>query len=593
MSVQGFKNINNLKNLFVNPMGFISKGLLKIKTLVNEFRIDGSTQAMITHNRKLWKGWANPKADNIVLVEMHHSLGTLTADFYFTNVFARKKNARIVSFGRFRWNRKRALHALYKSGNAAEHITAHELSAAQEKRCRELFSRIRPSLKTKQDVFDLAFDGVNIGIDVFETYLREFNKPTLYFDAQFDSILEWAIGVYIYWSDYLQANKVVGIAVSHDCYIDCNILNRLAYKMKIPVFIPWYFSIVRCSRPHTWSARFLAYKRWFDQMTDEVQKAAVIKAKAQIEKRFQGKFEGDIWYMKVSAYQQPVSDKRVLRESNKLKVLICTHCFFDSPQYYGGMLFHDFHDWLSFLARIAQKTDYDWYLKTHPHPRPGTDEVIRSILGENSPITVIPSATSPHQLVKEGVSHVLTVYGTVGHEYPAMGVQVVNAGYNPHIAFNFNWTPKNLKEYESWLMDLSSINKKIDLNEVYQFYFMYHYYSVVDDLIFPSAKAILAKIGQAGMDTSTKVFSCILQDWNKDQHQKVIDKIERYIDADKDFLYLKGPISLKENEFVKDALCNPSRMDFPIRRNDGPHQTSGDIGRRARGEVEAFNGLSA
>jgi hypothetical protein len=562
MSVKNLKRINYLKSLIFDPKGAFLKGIFKVRTLFSDFWIDENTRAMIKHNKKLWAGWVDPKAENIVLIEMHGILATAVADFYFTNVFARKKNARIVSFGRYPWRRKRALHALYKSWNTSEHITALSLSPAQKKRCQEMMSHIRPTLKTKQDVFDLSVDGIEIGVDIYVTYLREFNKPTLYFDAQFDSVLEWAVSVVIYWVDYFKLNKVVGVVVSHDDYIDCNILNRVAYKNKIPMYMPSYFFISRGTRPYSYAARFWAYKRWFHQLADEEKQAAILKAKTQLEKRLQGKFDDDIWYMPVSAFKQPVDEKRVLRESNKLKVLICTHCFFDNPQSYGGMLFHDFHEWLTLLAEIAKKTDYDWYLKTHPHPRPGTHEVIRSILGEESPITIIPSETSPHQLVKEGLSHVLTVYGTVGHEYPAMGVQVVNAGFNPHVAFDFTWTPKDLKEYESWLLDLASLHKHVDLNEIYKYYFMTYYFCLVDDLVFPSTKKLLLDIGQVEMNSSTKFFDRIIKDWSMGHHQKVIEGLERYIDSDQDFLFLKGPISLKEDEFVNDLLCDGSRMNF-------------------------------
>ena len=67
----------------------------------------------------------------------------------------------------------------------------------------------------------------------------------------------------------------------------------------------------------------------------------------------------------------------------------------------------------------------------HPDPLPGTEVIIREILEEFPRITFIPPETSHHQLVKEGIDFVLTAYGTVGHEYPALGVQVINAGYNP------------------------------------------------------------------------------------------------------------------------------------------------------------------
>ena len=50
---------------------------------------------------------------------------------------------------------------------------------------------------------------------------------------------------------------------------------------------------------------------------------------------------------------------------DNIKVLICTHEFFDDPNSTGGLLFPDFYEWLKYLAQISNKTNYDWYIKPH------------------------------------------------------------------------------------------------------------------------------------------------------------------------------------------------------------------------------------
>ena len=69
---------------------------------------------------------------------------------------------------------------------------------------------------------------------------------------------------------------------------------------------------------------------------------------------------------------------------------------------------------------------------------------------------MIPEETSHHQLIREGIKFVFTVYGTVGCEYPLIGAQVINAGNNPHIAYNFNWHPTSIKEHENLVLRLPS-----------------------------------------------------------------------------------------------------------------------------------------
>ncbi|MFB1022343.1 MAG: hypothetical protein QMC40_06245, partial [Vicingaceae bacterium] len=77
----------------------------------------------------------------------------------------------------------------------------------------------------------------------------------------------------------------------------------------------------------------------------------------------------------------------------------------------------DFYEWLCFIGDISEKTNYDWYLKIHPDPLPGTLDNIHEILQNYPRITVIPHLTSHLQLANEGIDFVLTCFGTVGIEY--------------------------------------------------------------------------------------------------------------------------------------------------------------------------------
>jgi len=200
----------------------------------------------------------------------------------------------------------------------------------------------------------------------------------------------------------------------------------------------------------------------------------------------------------------------------------------------------DFYEWLCYLGKISEKTDYDWYLKIHPDPWPGTLETIQGILAEFPRITLIPHETSHHQLVKEGIDFVLTAYGSVGHELPALGVQVINAGYNPHVAYDFNWHPKSLEEYEYYLLNLDKLHKEINLEELYEFYYMHHYYVLADDLILKSYR-------QSLMDLTTEqrigsaVYGYFLDQLTDVKHQIIINNMQKFIDSGKPHYFSRGP----------------------------------------------------
>ena len=66
----------------------------------------------------------------------------------------------------------------------------------------------------------------------------------------------------------------------------------------------------------------------------------------------------------------------MLKKSNKIKILIATHSFVDSPHCFGNNFFTDHYDWLDSLGKISNEVDYDWYIKCHPNPTLSFDNTI-------------------------------------------------------------------------------------------------------------------------------------------------------------------------------------------------------------------------
>ena len=76
--------------------------------------------------------------------------------------------------------------------------------------------------------------------------------------------------------------------------------------------------------------------------------------------------------------------------------------------------------------------------------------------------------------ITENLDYGLTVYGSIAHELPLLGVKVINASLdNPHKAFNFSITPNNLSEYTKILNNLTKVKKKnTNTKSIYEFYYM-------------------------------------------------------------------------------------------------------------------------
>ncbi|HJO92914.1 MAG TPA: hypothetical protein QF753_05920 [Victivallales bacterium] len=494
---------------------------------------------IVKHNKKTWGKWniTNPKAE--LLIDAFRFPHWLIANSYFANILAKKYSAEIKSFSDSK-NISYLTKKILKSFNWRETVYPVYDEAILEKQ-KEYLERAHVKIKTKQDLFDYKIDKIWLGIDIYETYLRG-GRPTIDFtDQVFWDTVNDGIGHLLFWNDYFKNHNVAAILLSHDCYIKQDILAKVAYQNLIPVYLCNAIGLFLSKEPHDlYNNRFWNYPTQFRRLTKAEQEEAITWGKQRINTRLSGAGGGeDMQYSEKSAFISCNKDRRILKQSNKLKLIVTTHCFYDNPHGFGGMLFTDFHEWLTFLGEISNQTDYDWYIKPHPDYFPGTLEVISKITKSFPKITLLPPESSFHQLASEGVKYALTCYGSVGHELPLLGIQVINASYNPHSAYDFNYHAKSIEEYRYFLLNLNSLSKAINKNQVYEFYYMHYKYTQLDDLIFPSFKKMLTDISYKNRGDSA-VYNYFLDNWSNTKHIEIISKMEEYINSGKKNYYLKG-----------------------------------------------------
>ena len=98
----------------------------------------------------------------------------------------------------------------------------------------------------------------------------------------------------------------------------------------------------------------------------------------------------------------------------------------------------------------------------------------------------MPKNTSHNELISKGIKCVLTVYGSVSHEYPLFGIPVINAGENPHSGYKFSIYPRNYKNYNNLIDNISNIKKPTFINQIYEYYAMYNLvdYNIFKELEF-------------------------------------------------------------------------------------------------------------
>lgn len=485
------------------------------------------------------------KHNGVILVDIFYIPEALIAYAYFLNALKLKTGFDIKHFIYGHGLISPKVAAVYRSFNSKSALRIL-LNKKQKERAEALYQQILKNIKSKDDVYNIKIDGIHIGIDVYESYLRDFNQPTVdIHDPRLFTLLSHAINLTIFWDDFFANNKVGGYVTSHDVYVWMNIGCKLAYKHKVPVYLPNNRNINCVTEPFSIYSHFKQYPTWFKAMSPEKQSEAIALAESRLKTKLSGELTIEMHYATASGYGQK-STERVLSESNNIKVLIASHCFFDNPHAYNELMFTDFYEWLIFLGEISNKTSYDWYLKVHPDPLPGTEEIIKKILTKYSKIKLINYKTSHHQLIEEGIDFVLTCYGTIGEEYPLMGAQVINTSYNPRIAYNFNWHAKDKADYERLLLNLPNLKLNVDKKEVYEFYYMNYYYTWVDNIIFNSYRQYLSDF-KGKNRISGLAFDYFLDELTEDKNKQITSHMIQFIDSKKtSFFELVNQGNLKE-----------------------------------------------
>lgn len=496
-------------------------------------KMDNNVLEFIQHNKKIWGNNKTTKKKNKILLRHYSWIESIFIDWsYFSNYFANKYDAEIWAFD-FEYNFfDKSIEEIYQSFNVQHYLYLDE-NSEQKNIAKKIVDDIWPNLKTKEDWLNINIYGENFGMDILGYYIRSYPNEIIenIHTEPFKRYLWRMVSQIVFWEEYFKRDESVKVVLLGDAQYRDAIIRKIAVKNKILVY-----STDQDMR-YKWNNYipgnvFFYYKKFFQSLTTEQKEIGCSWAKKKLAARLNGDIN-DLIQMKESAYCNYSEKSNVLKKNNKIKVMICPHCFGDNPYGYGRFLFEDHWEWLCFLGEMSLKTNYDWYLKIHPESKDLDLYFMEKLIRKYPNIHVLPKKVSPIQLQKEGMKFAFTVWGTIGHEYPAFGIQVINAGVNPHIAFDFTWNPKTKKEYEYLLLNLENAEKKIDINEIYQFYSIYYlFHQRADqshyDVCYKNPLTISALRTLEGR-IETKRFREFLEDFSDQRHEEILKNVEKCV----------------------------------------------------------------
>ncbi len=497
----------------------------------------------IKHNESVWSS-EKIESVNKILVPFEDSkhwfeAGKSVPYAYVGNYLAKKYNAEINCYLRGHSVQRDLMYKHRTSRDISRSFNANGIfdvacNRQQTRDAKKLFDEIMSTVNNWHDLQNIKVDGIPLGNAIIRDYCRFFVPSVdMKSSPDFVRIVRRICRRIVFMLEYFQWHDDIKAIVLFDGVCREGPMRDIAVSKGIPTYALSYFGpAVKLDVGHPNNRHFGYYKDFFQQLSPKEQEIGLEWARRSLHARLQGNTK-DIPYMKTSIYSVESGD-RVLEQNDKIKLVICPHSLSDDI-HCGWSVFGCFMEWLVHLGELSNRTDYDWYLKPHPAYFPNDVQLHADFVKHYPRIKMIPAMTPPKQLKEEGVKFAFTIYGTLGHEYPALGIQVINAGNNPHVAFDFCHNPRTPEEFDELIFKLPELaDKPVDMQEIYQFYcihFLYYKHAnrQIQDIFFrrPELYPWLSKKQRnklpLGLINRHKYY---LEDWTPDFHEITKHKVE-------------------------------------------------------------------
>lgn len=415
---------------------------------------------------------------------------------------------------------------IYNSFGSKTHIIPEKKKLDKnniEKKIKKIFNKI----KNKKDVLKIKLENVVIGDLIYDGFLRKYNRPTININTKhFKNYLIDTIYLFYFWENYFKKNSIEAVISSHTVY-EFGILIRLAIKYKIFAITAGSFFIFNHNKKNFSIFDMRYYRTEFKKIPDIEKKKKIEISKKLLEKKFSGleTIENKVSALpKDSPFKSSKNDNRILRKSKKKKILIAAHHFSDAPNVYGKNLFTDFYEWIDFLGKKSENSNFEWYIKFHPLEFEDNKKTCEYFLQKYKKLILIDKNVKHGQIIRDGIDLVLTVYGTIGFEYAYFKIPVINAGpKNPHIAYDFNHYSSSKKEYNNAIDNFDKIKINYNKKQLYEYFYMryLHGFYLFDDEIKTNSNKVNYQ--------SPEVYKKWMNNFSKDKHRHLLNQIKIFL----------------------------------------------------------------
>lgn len=463
---------------------------LKIKKKFSRIILDNSTKKFISFNKNKYSLLNNNKTSGIVLVDLFDHPPFIFFWSHIVNFLLKKHSLRSEYFyftlhknffSKFKLYLNK-IKKIYSSFNVTEGINEQNFKYLKLdiSNAKIDFNRI----KNKHALQEYRYKNIKIGDLIYDTYLRTTYRPTVDIEDKYIfEIFLRARKMFDKINEYFDTKNVKLVISSHTYYIQYGLLVRLANLRKIPIIIihskargnkDFRLKILDQKFPTEHNDGYIDYSKTFKSLNKYKKKIALKLGELNLKNRLDGKSK--LSYLKYSPYRGLIK-KNFIYNNQKKNVIIFAHDFFDAPHRFRNMIFTDFYEQLKFFINISkQYNNLNWFIKPHPNHLKDNDLIFNDLKKKNQNIIFLNKKINNYEIIKSNPKFVITNNGTIAHEFAFFKIPVINTGDNPHINYNFNLHPKNMRELKNMISKIDYYKKKINFEKkkIYEFVYMHY-----------------------------------------------------------------------------------------------------------------------
>lgn len=332
--------------------------------------------------------------------------------------------------------------------------------------------RIWYKVKSKNEILNLNYNNILIGDLIYDTYLRFRISATVNVsDPYLFYYIFSAIRVVESCERIVLINKVTKYFCSYTTYIQHGVPVRVFLKNHIPVYssgnLQQLFKKLSLN-DYLQTANHFNYYNDFLKITNKGE--CLSYSRRVLNSKFSGNIDSSISYMKKSAFDKDESS--ILMP--EFDGVIFLHDFFDSPHIYSNLLFNDFYDWVVHTLELVTKHHLRVAVKPHPNQIIESQNILNKLKKEYTNIKWLDAELSNIVIFNSGIKFGISVYGTILHELAYFGINPICAGDNPHASFDFIHKPKNIQEYDYFILNYLNLKMPSNYKALVEIFFYMH-----------------------------------------------------------------------------------------------------------------------